>query len=76
MRSSRPVTRTSLTLARLAKTGMRRGLFEGSRGWLYVGLAASALRVARWVVTEAEVVETVELKPGETIEIRTVTPKR
>jgi len=55
---------------------MRRGVFEGSRGWLYLGLAASALRVARWIVTESEVVETIELKRGEAIEIRTVAPKR
>jgi hypothetical protein len=55
---------------------MRRGLFEGSRGWLYLGLAASALRVARFVLSESEVVETVELKKGEGIEIRTVAPKR
>jgi hypothetical protein len=73
---SRPTTRASLALARLSKAGMRRGVLEGSRGWLYLGLAASALRVARWVITESEVVETVELKRGETIEIRTVTPKR
>jgi hypothetical protein len=73
---SRPVTRTSLALARLAKTGMRKGVFDGSRGWLYLGLGASALRVARWIITESEVVETVELKPGEAIEIRTITPKR
>jgi hypothetical protein len=69
---ARPVTRTSLALARLAKTGMRRGALEGSRGWLYVGLAASALRVARWIVTEPEVVERIELKKGETLEIRNV----
>ena len=73
---SRPITRTSLALARVARTGMRKGVFDGSRGWLYVGLAASALRVARWIITESEVVETVELKSGEAIEIRTITPKR
>lgn len=73
---SRPVTRTSLTLARLAKTGMRKGVIDGSRGWLYLGLAASALRVVRWIIAESEVVETFEVKPGEAIEIRTITPKR
>jgi len=71
-----PPTRTSLLLGRLSRTGMRRGLLEGSRGWLYLGLAASALRVARTVLSESEVVETVELKKGEAIEIRTVAPKR
>jgi len=73
---SKPVTPTSVVLARLARTGVRKGLFDGSRGWLYVGLAATALRVVRWVITESEVVETVELKPGEAIEIRTVTPTK
>lgn len=71
-----PPTRTSYLLGRLARTGMRRGLFDGSRGWLYLGLAASALRVARFVLSESEVVETVELRKGEAIEIRTVAPKR
>ena len=71
-----PITRTSVLLGRLARTGMRRGVFEGSRGWLYLGLAASALRIVRYVITESEVVETIELKKGETIEIRTVEPKR
>ncbi len=71
-----PVTRASVFLRRLARTGMRRGMSEGSRGWLYVGLAASALRVVRYVLSESEVVETIELKKGEAIEIRTVEPKR
>jgi hypothetical protein len=58
--------------ARLAKTGMRRGVMEGSRGWLYVGVAATAFRVARRVFAEPEEIEVFELKPGETVEIRTV----
>jgi hypothetical protein len=73
---SRPITRTSLALARLSKSGLRKGVADGSRAWLYVGLAASALRVARWIITESEVVETIELKKGEAVEIRTVSPKR
>ena len=71
-----PSTRTSLFLGRLSRTGMRRGLLEGSRGWLYLGLAASALRVARYVLSESEVVESIELEKGDAIEIRTVPPKR
>ena len=31
-------------IVRLSKTGLKRGFLEGSRGWLYVGLAASAVR--------------------------------
>jgi hypothetical protein len=71
-----PITRTSLLLGRLSRAGMRRGLFEGSRGWLYLGLAATALRIVRYVASESEVVETIELKKGETIQIRSVPPKR
>jgi hypothetical protein len=59
-------------VARLSRTGLRRGLFEGSRGWLYVGLAATSVRVLRRVLTEREVVERFELAPGEAVEIRTV----
>jgi len=63
-------------VTRLASTGLRRGLFEGSRGWLYVGVAATALRVLRRVLVEPETVEVFELGPGEAVEIRTVAPKR
>jgi len=67
---------TASVVTRLAKTGLRRGVLEGSRGWLYVGVAATALRVMRRVLSEQETVEIFELKPGETVEIRTVAPKR
>jgi len=63
-------------VARLSRTGLRRGLMEGSRGWLYVGVAATVLRVARRALAEPEAVERFELKPGESIEIRTVRPGR
>ena len=61
-------------LVRLSKTGLKRGFLEGSRGWLYVGLAASAVRIARRVLAEPVVVERFELDPGETVEIRTIKP--
>jgi hypothetical protein len=61
-------------IARLSRTGLRRGLLEGSRGWLYVGLAATTVRVLRRVLAEPEVVERFELRPGEAVEIRTVRP--
>jgi hypothetical protein len=70
------VSTTANLVTRLSKTGIRRGVFEGSRGWLYVGVAATALRVMRRVLSEQETVEIFELKPGETVEIRTVAPKR
>jgi hypothetical protein len=59
-------------ITRLSRTGLRRGLREGSRGWLYVGLAATTVRVLHRVLAEPEVVERFELKPGEAVEIRTV----
>ncbi|HEY8215754.1 MAG TPA: hypothetical protein VIH82_01380 [Acidimicrobiia bacterium] len=59
-------------VARLSTTGLRRGFLEGSRGWLYVGLAATTVRVLRRVLAEPEVVERFDLRPGEAIEIRTV----
>jgi hypothetical protein len=59
-------------LVRLSKTGLKRGFLEGSRGWLYVGLAASAVRIARRVLAEPVVVERFELDPGETVEIKTI----
>jgi hypothetical protein len=63
-------------ITRLSRAGLRRGLLDGSRGWLYVGVAATTLRVLRRVLAEPEVVERFELKPGEAVEIRTVRPGR
>ena len=59
---------------RLARTGLRRGFLEGSRGWLMVGVGLTAVRVARRVLAEPEVRATVELNPGEAVEIRVVDP--
>jgi hypothetical protein len=66
----------SSVVARLARTGLRRGFTEGSRAWLYVGVTATALRIAhRLLVQPPETVYLDELKPGEAIEIRTVRQK-
>jgi hypothetical protein len=55
------------------RTGLRRGLRDGSRGWLYVGVAAAAFQIARWIFTEpSETVFETELQPGQGIEVRTV----
>ena len=63
----------SWLVSRLIKTGFRRGLFEGSKGWLYVGGTAALLRLARRLLTEApETVYESEIKPGQAIEIRTL----
>ncbi|MBM3672945.1 MAG: hypothetical protein FJW86_12310 [Actinobacteria bacterium] len=60
-------------LGRLLRNGFKRGLLEGSRGWLYVGVAAAAVNVAKRILTEPEeTVYSAELKPGQGIEVRTV----
>ncbi|MCZ7525942.1 MAG: hypothetical protein M5U14_05870 [Acidimicrobiia bacterium] len=58
-------------VGRLARTGLRKGLREGSRPWLYVGLAATAVRLGRRLLAERpETVYVTTLRPGETLEIR------
>jgi hypothetical protein len=60
-------------IARLGWTGLKRGVFEGSRGWLYVGIGVTAMRAARRLLVQPpETVFEGEIKPGEAIEIRTV----
>jgi hypothetical protein len=64
----------SRLIGRLARTGLRRGLLEGSSTWLMVGVAATALRAAQRILTEAPVTATFDLKRGEAVEIRAVPP--
>jgi len=60
-------------VGRLVRKGLQRGLVDGSRGWLYVGVTAAAVGIARWLITEPpESVFESEIKPGQAIEIRTV----
>jgi hypothetical protein len=55
---------------------LKRGLLEGSRTWLYVGVTAAALQVVRRAASSApETIYVGELKPGEKIEICTKRPK-
>ena len=58
-------------LRRLARTGFRKGLLGGSRGWTYVMAAAGALHLARRVMgkDQEKVVYREELQPGETLVI-------
>ena len=39
-------------LVRIARTGLRRGLREGSRPWLLAGISAGALVLVRRALTE------------------------
>jgi hypothetical protein len=60
-------------LSRLLRSGFKRGLLEGSRGWLYAGMTAAAVGVMRRILSEPEeTVYAAEVKPGQGIEIRTV----
>jgi hypothetical protein len=64
-------------LQRLARTGLRRGFSEGSRGWMFVGVSATMLRLARRaLVQKPEVIYRSELQEGEAIEILTSRPRR
>jgi hypothetical protein len=63
-------------LRRLLRTGLRKGLLEGRRGWLYTGMGAGALVLARRLMASGpEVVYRTELRSGEGLEIRAVPPK-
>ena len=61
-------------IGRLARTGLRRGLLEGSRTWLIVGVTATALRAAQRILTEPTVTATLDLRTGDAVEIRAVPP--
>ena len=71
------MARVESLLQRLSKTGLHRGFYEGSRGWMVVGVSATMLRLARRVlVQKPEVIFRSELQQGEAIEIITSGPRR
>jgi hypothetical protein len=60
-------------LIRLARTGLRRGIRYGSRRWLYTGIVAGLLALARRATAEPRrTVYRAELEPGERIQIRAI----
>jgi hypothetical protein len=60
-------------LVRIARTGLRRGLRDGSRPWLVAGITAGALELVRRALSEKpELVYQAELGPGERLEVRTI----
>ncbi|HSO95722.1 MAG TPA: hypothetical protein VLV81_06745 [Acidimicrobiia bacterium] len=61
-------------IGRLARTGLRRGILEGSSTWLVVGVTATALRAAHHLLREKEITASLELKTGDAVEIRAVPP--
>lgn len=63
-------------LVRIARTGLRRGLRDGSRPWLVAGITAGALELVRRTLAEKpEVVYQAEVEPGERLEVRTIPPE-
>ena len=62
-------------LVRIARTGLRKGVFEGRRGWLVAGVSAGMLALARYAThSRAPLGFAQELKPGEGLVIRTRPP--
>ncbi len=58
-------------VGRLARTGLRKGVLEGSRPWLYTGIATVVLRIVRHIGRpQPTTVYSEELQPGERLEIR------
>jgi hypothetical protein len=58
-------------LKRLARTGLRKGLIDGSRPWLVIGTTAAAIRVVRrFTRHEPDVVFSEELEPGHALVIK------
>lgn len=57
-------------LAMLQRTGIRRGVFGNSRGWLYVGAGVWTLRTVRRIAErKPEILISEELRPGERLMI-------
>ena len=60
---------------RAMRTGLRRGLGDGNRLWLAVGAAAVGVRLLRRLTRPGPAtVVTETLAPGQTIEVRHVSP--
>ena len=57
-------------MRRLMRVGLRKGVFEGSRAWMTIGVVAGALRLLkRMAAREPEVVLCEELPEGATLVI-------
>ena len=63
-------------LSTLIRRGLRRGVIDGSRPWLVVGVAAGVVALVRKVTANPpETAWREELKPGDTLLIRAVDPQ-
>jgi hypothetical protein len=62
-------------LTRLMRTGLRRGIVDGHRGWLWTGVGAGSLiAVKKLAAKKEETVYVGELKPGTSIQISAIAP--
>lgn len=62
-------------LGRLARRGLRKGILEGSRPWMAVGVAAGVVAVVRRLTSEPpQTVWRQSLEPGEGVLIRVKGP--
>ena len=59
-------------VSRFASIALRKGMSNGSRGWIYAGAAASTLRLAHKYMGRTEEVYRFKLRPGERVEVREV----
>lgn len=57
-------------LGRASQIGLRKGLAGGSRGWLWLGVATTAVRAVRRFTARKAAVARLDLAPGESIEVR------
>jgi hypothetical protein len=61
---------------RLVRHGLRRGILDGSRPWLVVGLVVWLARLARRLASpEPETVWSGSLRPGETLVVSNSPPE-
>lgn len=61
----------------MTRRGLRRGILEGSRAWMAVGIAAGLVAIVRRVVAQPpETVYRQALHPGEGVLIRVHEPER
>ncbi|HEY2812220.1 MAG TPA: hypothetical protein VGJ03_02025 [Acidimicrobiales bacterium] len=51
------------------RTAMRRGILGGDRRWLSIWVLFGGAHLVRRIVASKEVVERIELKPGQTVVI-------
>jgi hypothetical protein len=61
----------------LSRRAFRRGILEGHRGWTWFGIVLWTVRALRWLGRrDTGVVYSAKLKPGTTLQLTAVAPKR